>query len=276
MKLFIFGTTKPYEYIAPRSFDHPPKWQQIADNVLIFAAIFFAVVVLGYAVNQRIGRKNHKAMRRAESARLTVIEDGKSIKENLISHGVNLDSLLFFADLIERDFVFKYRAVVDAVKWEHLHILNALIAVGLNVNIWGPYGNRPIHFAAIHDKADHLKALMEAGANVEAVNMYGDRAIHFAAHYSLNCLQVLIAAGAAVDTETIDYALGRIGMEEGAISRSVVLLEGGAIPSEMTLISRASRFSDPPLMISAIASGAWKRRWAAVQHYMLKSPHIHR
>ena len=87
-----------------------------------------------------------------------------------------------------------------AARYNHLDIVNALIAAKANVDAVGAYGWTPLYCAARNGHLDIVNALIAAKANVDAADKYGWTPLYYAANDGhLDIVNALIAAGANVD-----------------------------------------------------------------------------
>ena len=111
-------------------------------------------------------------------------------------------SLVYYAgNAVAMDADTAGQALSNAARLSNLEDVQALIAVGANVN-WRPNNNQktPLIMAADKGYLEIVQALIAAGADVNEINNHGDTAFIIAARRgSLNILQALITAGADVN-----------------------------------------------------------------------------
>lgn len=68
---------------------------------------------------------------------------------------------------------------------------------GLDTELGGPNGRRPLNFAALQNDLDMITALLELGADINRQNLSGFTPMHHAVEYnSLAAIQLLIDEGA--------------------------------------------------------------------------------
>lgn len=88
----------------------------------------------------------------------------------------------------------------------HTEVVKELLAAGAEIeSMGGRFGSRPLHYAALGGHTGVVKELLTAGAEMEAVDNTGDRPLHDAVRGGhTEIVKELLAAGAQVQARTRD------------------------------------------------------------------------
>ena len=129
--------------------------------------------------------------------------------------------------------------LLEAVEYNNVHIAEALLLDGADVNTRQADGATPLHWATHWDQVNLAKQLLEAGANVNVSNELGVAPISIACRNGSNeMVSLLLTNGADSQTrepsgETSLMSCSRT----GSTSAVLKLLDAGANPNEKDLES---------------------------------------
>ena len=121
---------------------------------------------------------------------------------------------------------------IDAVKYNHVSLVDQTLGEGFNPNFKDPAGRTPLMYAAARGHVYLVKVLLEAGADVNVLcNRFGNSVLHYAAQNgTAACAELIIGRGAHINLQ--NPSQGHSPLLDAIIYKNVgvakVLLTAGA------------------------------------------------
>lgn len=161
----------------------------------------------------------------------------------------------------ERDPITDYTLLHYACWGNHVAVVAALLAQGLDVNARAKSGWSPAHVAVVNHKARVLKVLCAAGAALRATNLHGDSLLDSALFtHTTECMHVLLANGVRLSTAS-NKCLRFITPELMAFERGVLCCRAAVVT--MMRVKRAGKLVRwDRFLLAHMAREIWMTRYS--------------
>ncbi|XP_051172785.1 putative ankyrin repeat protein RF_0381 [Leptopilina boulardi] len=118
-------------------------------------------------------------------------------------------------------------------------MMRELLKFGADLNTKDIHGNTLLHISVLNDCMDTIEFLLKSQINIEARNKNGETALHLASHRKANIVQLILDAGADINskTRTMESTALHIAVKNGKENLVKLLLEYDAIVNLKNIVN---------------------------------------